>query len=110
MSANPRFRLRFLDKTAEREYRKLDGSTKILVDNGYRKLMERADEIGKDLHGSLYPCKELKFRKQGIRIVFRIIDESGTEYVEIIATGKRSDGEVFATSEKRLENESNYDR
>ena len=87
----PRFDVNFYNDAARKEYLKLDGSIKPLVELGYRKLMERADEIGKHLGGKLAGCKELKYRKHGIRIIFRIVENGCVEIVDIIVTGKRED-------------------
>ncbi|WP_080803552.1 type II toxin-antitoxin system RelE family toxin [Arabiibacter massiliensis] len=102
MSGDERFQLFFYNRDAYREYRKLDGSVKRLVEVGYRKLMMRADEIGKPLGGALAGCKELKYRKDGLRVIFRICEDGGVDVVDIIVTGKREDGAAFRTAEKRL--------
>lgn len=102
MNGEERFRLFFYNRDAYREYRKLDGSVKRLVEVGYRKLMMRADEIGKPLGGALVGCKELKYRKDGLRIIFRVCENGGVDIVDIIVTGKREDGAAFCTAEKRL--------
>ncbi len=98
----PRFSLSFYSAMAEREYRQLSPSARSLVDIGLRKLEERADEIGKPLGGKLVGCKELKFRKDGLRIVFRIGEDGSARIVTIIAIGKRERQAVFATAEVRL--------
>lgn len=96
-----RFSIRFINKDAVREYQKLDGSVKKLVNIGLKKLEERADQIGKPLAGGLQGCKELKYRKHGIRVIFRISAKQ-IEIVEIVAIGARSKGEVFASAQSRL--------
>ena len=96
-----RFTVEFYNDEAAKEYRKLDGSVKKLVNVGLRKLETRADEIGKPLDGELRGCKELKYRKDGIRVIFRLTD-GVIEIVEIIAIGNRSEGEVFKAAGKRL--------
>ncbi|MEG1561583.1 MAG: hypothetical protein RR323_04175 [Raoultibacter sp.] len=98
---NPKFQIEFYNDEAEKEYRKLDGSIKKLVNVGLKKLEERADEIGKELHGPLFGCKELKYLKHGIRVIFRLVDGI-VQVVEIIAIGARKDDEVFETAENRL--------
>ncbi len=97
-----RFVIEFYNKEALRDYQKLDGSIKKLVNIGFKKLEERADQIGKPLEGPLRGCKELKYRKHGIRVIYRI---TGTkiEVVEIIAIGARRDGAVFKSATTRLE-------
>lgn len=95
------FIVEFYNDEAAMEYKKLDGSVKKLVDVGLRKLETRAEEIGKALEGPLRDCKELKYRKAGVRVIFRISD-GVIEIVEIVAIGNRSGGEVFKIAEKRL--------
>ena len=96
-----RFTVEFYNSEAAKEYRKLDGSVKKLINVGLKKLETRADEIGKQLEGELRSCKELKYRKNGIRVIFRISDNV-IEIVEIIAIGNRSGEEVFEAAKKRL--------
>ena len=67
-----RFDVEFYNKDAEKEYLSLDGSVKAMVDKGIARLALRADEIGKPLGGLLAGCRELKFRADGIRVVYRI--------------------------------------
>lgn len=93
--------IRFIDAEAEKEYLKLDGSIKKLVAVGLKKLTTRADEIGKELGGELKGCKELKYRKNGIRVIFRIVNGE-IEIVEIVAIGNRREDTVFAEATKRV--------
>lgn len=97
-----RYRLAFIDEGARKEYVKLDGSTRRLVDVGLRKLEERADELGAPLHGALAGCKKLKWREAGIRLVFRILEDGAVEVVEIVAIGRRDKSAVYKAAEKRL--------
>ena len=83
-----RFKVEFYDKTAEKEYLSLDGSVRAMVDKGIARLALRADEIGKPLSGLLAGCRELKFRTDGIRVIYRIHD-GHVEVVQIIAISAR---------------------
>lgn len=89
-----------------KEYRRLDGSIKKLVNVAFRKLEERADELGEELFDKketkLLGCRKIKFRKHGIRIVYRII-KGKVEIVQVIAIGKRGVDEVYKIASKRLE-------
>lgn len=96
-----RFEVSFIDETAAKEYRALDGSTRRMVDNGLARLSQRADEIGKPLRGELAGCKELKFRTNGLRVIFRIINGM-VEIVEIVAIGRRAGDKVFADAARRI--------
>lgn len=98
---SPRFEISFINRDALREYQSLDGSLRKLVDKGFARLARRADEIGKPLAGKLTGCRELKFRSDGLRIIYRIVD-GAIEIVEIIAIGRRDKGEVFSTGARRL--------
>jgi mRNA interferase RelE/StbE len=100
-----RFEIRLIPE-AEKEYKKLDGSMKKLVNVAFRKLEERADELGEELFNKtdtkLLGCRKIKFRKHGIRIVYRII-KGKVEIVQVIAVAKRDDNEVYRLAHKRLE-------
>lgn len=97
-----RYQLAFIDEGAHKEYLKLDGSARRLVDVGLHKLEERADELGAPLHGTLAGCKKLKWRDAGIRLVFRILEDSTVEIVEIVAIGRRDKSAVYKAAERRL--------
>lgn len=102
-----KFVLNFHPK-AQKEYSKLDGSSRNLVDKGLAKLRFRADEIGKPLSNKrgtlLTGCRELKFKQAGLRVVYRLTGEKQDqlEIVWILSTGNRADEEVFTDSVKRL--------
>lgn len=90
---------------AKEDYRKLDGSEKKYVDIALAKIRFRADELGDELikkgDFNLIGCKKIKFKKIGIRIVFRIVGDQA-EIVEIIAIGKRRKDEVYKDAARRL--------
>lgn len=46
--------------------------------------------------------KLLKYRKDGLRIIFRICEDGGADIVDFVITEKRGDGAAFRTAEKRL--------
>lgn len=97
-----RFEVEFYDKAVEKEYFALDGSVRVMVDKGIARLALRADEIGKPLLGRLAGCRELIFRVDGIRVIYRIRG-SRIEVVQIIAIGARDKGRVFDIAAKRLD-------
>ncbi len=101
-----RFEVEFYNQAACKDYLSLDGSKRKMVQKGIARLAMRADEIGKPLTGTLLGCKELKFRSDGIRVVFRI-DEGVVSIVQIIAIAQRDKGEAFDVATKRLEQPSN---
>lgn len=101
-----KFEVVFIEE-AKKEYRKLDGVVKKLVNVAIAKMQERADELGEDLtskHGiNLIGCRKIKFRNAGIRIVYRIVG-TRAEIAEILTVGKREDHEVYKIAAKRLKN------
>ncbi|WP_318615867.1 type II toxin-antitoxin system RelE family toxin [Sporosarcina sp. YIM B06819] len=100
-----KFDIIFIEE-AKKDYKRLDGSEKKFVDIALAKMEQRADEIGEDLTNNLIGCRKIKFRKIGIRIVYRMIGNK-TEIVEIIAIGKRKSNEVYENAFKRLKNNKN---
>ena len=96
-----RFEVEFYDRAAEKDYLSLDGSMRAMVDKGIARLALRADEIGKPLSGLLAGCRELKFRADGIQVIYRIRN-GRVEVVQIVAIGARDKGRVFDAAAKRL--------
>lgn len=96
-----RFSVEFISRAARDDYLSLDGSVRAMVDKGLARLALRADEIGKPLSGALAGCKELKFRSDGIRVVFRIVD-GRVQVVQIVAIGRRDKGRVFDDAARRV--------
>ena len=88
----------FLNRDVEKEYQKLDGSQRRLVNIAVAKLKTRADEIGTPLHGELAGCKKIKWRNAGLRMVFRIREDGMVEIAEIVAIGRRDRSEVYKTA------------
>ncbi|WP_161879293.1 type II toxin-antitoxin system RelE family toxin [Alkalibacterium sp. MB6] len=86
---------------AKKEYDKLDGSSRNLIDKSLNRIEKIGMEAGEALRGNLVGCRKLKHRKAGLRVIFRE-SEKGIEIVEIIAIGKRSDLEVYKDAEKRI--------
>lgn len=105
--SEPRFELRF-DKDAYKEYERLDNSVVKIVDDFFEELEIRADEIGKELTNKqstkLHGCKEIKLKKAGIRIVFRVTNEivDILRIVYILTIEKREDEIVFRLADKRF--------
>ena len=102
-----RFEVRF-DPDAKDEYDTLDNSVIDMVDDFIEKLETRADEIGKPLQNKhatrLHGCKEFKLKKAGIRIVFRVTEETVDilKIVYILTIEKRDADRVFRVANVRL--------
>ncbi len=86
---------------AQREYASLDGSVRSMVDKGLARLRVRPGEIGKQLSGPLASCRELKFRADGLRLIYRIRNGQ-VQIVDILAIGQRDRGRAFADAQRRL--------
>lgn len=95
------FKVEFLCQAAKKDYDSLDGSVRAMVDKGLARLALRADEIGKPLSGLLSTCRELKFRVDGIRVIYRIRNGE-IEIVQIAAIDPRDKGKVFDIAVNRL--------
>ncbi|QNB68214.1 hypothetical protein GTH52_15130 (plasmid) [Clostridium tyrobutyricum] len=99
---NKRFEVIFA-AGAIKEYKKLDNSIVGIVNKAIDDLEFRADEVGKPLKGNLYGCKEKKLRNEGVRIIFRIVDNRVDilRIVYILAIQKRERDTVFKIATKR---------
>jgi mRNA interferase RelE/StbE len=99
-----KFEIVFIEE-AKKDYQKLDGSVRKLVDVAIAKMKDRADVLGEDLtkknESDLIGCRKIKFKQAGIRIVYRI-SAGRAEIAEIISIGKRKDNEVYKVAAKRL--------
>jgi mRNA interferase RelE/StbE len=105
--SEPRFEIRF-DADAFREYQQLDHSVVEIVDKFFETLEMRADEIGKVLtnktSSKLHGCKEIKLKKAGIRMIFRVTKETVDilRVVYILTIEKREEDKVFKIADKRF--------
>lgn len=106
MAENRRFDVR-LSPEALKEYESLDNSVLDIVNNAIDDLEVRADEVGKPLGNNantkLAGCKEKKLRDAGIRIVYRITNETVDvlRIVYILTIEKRSNDFVFKVADNR---------
>lgn len=102
-----RFDIRF-DVDAEKEYSSLDHTVLSIVNAAIDELVYRADEVGKRLGNhagsKLAGCKEIKLRDAGIRIVFRITNETVDvlRIVYVLTIERRSNDLVFKVADRRL--------
>ncbi|SFG96927.1 hypothetical protein [Sporolactobacillus nakayamae] len=100
-----KFKIEFISRAAAIEFSKLDRSSRLFVEKAFRKLEFRADKIGKPLSntpfGLLRGCKEIKFRRLGIRIIFRIINGQA-QIVQIVTINQRENDKVFRIASERL--------
>lgn len=92
-------------KEAEKDWNKLDGSQKKFIAKGLQRIEENGADIGEELGNkrniNLSGYRKLKFRSNGLRIVYKIVDNV-IEVAEIIVIGSRADDEVYETAQKRI--------
>lgn len=106
MTQNIRFDVR-LSPEALKEYNSLDNSVLDIVNNAIDDLELRADETGKTLRNNadtkLAGCKEKKLRDAGIRIVYRITNQTVDvlRIVYVLTIEKRSNDFVFKVANNR---------
>lgn len=106
MAKDRRFDVR-LSPEALKEYNSLDNSVLDIVNNAIDDLELRADETGKTLRNNtdtkLAGCKEKKLRDAGIRIVYRITNETVDvlRIVYVLTIEKRSNDFVFKVADNR---------
>ena len=96
--------IRYLPKVYG-DWEKLDNSVKKPVRNRIvNRLATNPDEHGEPLdnrHGrNLTGLRRLKFRKLGVRVVYRVLQSE--HVVEVIAIGPRADDEVYRVAESRI--------
>lgn len=105
--SNQRFDVRF-DADALTEYQRLDNALVTIVDKALARLEERADEVGTPLQNKyatkLHGCKEIKVRDAGLRIVFRVTEQTVEvlRVVYILTIERRNLDVVFRVADKRL--------
>jgi len=103
----PKFEVRF-DRDAAKEYGKLSQPVLGIVNKSIEELEVRADVIGKNLGNKrdmkLAGCKEIKLREAGIRIIYRVTNETVDvlKVVYILTIEKRSDDFAFKLASQRL--------
>jgi mRNA interferase RelE/StbE len=98
-----RFELRFTP-SSHKDYDRLDGSVRQIVNKKLEDLEERADEIGELLSGNLAGCREIKLRDAGIRIIYKITAEKVDilTIVDVITIFRRDSEAVFNVVEQRI--------
>jgi len=103
MTSEPEFtyELKFLEDALE-EWNNLDGSIKKPFRKLLQKRLKEPCPPGSKLKGrdDLY---KIKLRKQGYRLVYRVIDQE--LIVEVIVVGRRDGNAVYGLMEKRIRSE-----
>ena len=91
------------------DFRKLDGSQKILVRKAIQKVCQNPLPETEDGYGKLLENKsstnltgflKIKLRGAGLRIVYQLIRQG--DYMLVIVIGVREDEEVYEIAQKRI--------
>jgi mRNA interferase RelE/StbE len=94
-----KYRLAFVID-ALKEWNALDGSIKEPLRKLLRKRLEAPRMPGAELAGELQGCYKIKLRRQGYRLVYRVVDD--VLLVLVLAVDKREGSVVYTSAEKRL--------
>jgi mRNA interferase RelE/StbE len=95
----PRYRLAF-ETAALAEWKALDGSVKEPLRKLLKKRLEQPRLPGAELHGELSDCYKIKLRKQGYRLVYRVMDQ--VLIVMVLAVDKREDSAAYVSAAERI--------
>ncbi|RXK17478.1 type II toxin-antitoxin system RelE/ParE family toxin [Macrococcus sp. DPC7161] len=95
------FKLRFT-QYSKNDFLSLDGSQKKVVLKGLKKIEMHGMNIGEPLSGKLSHCRKIKFKKMGLRIIFRQVEHQ-IEIIEIVAIGKRDNLSVYLDATSRID-------
>lgn len=102
------YKLSFI-KDAKKDYLKLDGSQKIIVDKALKKIVKNPlsnteGGYGKALsnlsNSNLAGLLKVKLKSSGLRIVYKL--EKINDKVVVIVIGMRDDSKVYKEAERRL--------
>ena len=93
---------------AKKDIDKLDGSQKIAVRKAIRKVLQNplpqseggfGKPLGNKSRNNLTSLLKVKLKKEGLRIVYKVIRTENIMYVLVV--GVRSDNEVYNIAEER---------
>lgn len=83
------------------ELNKLDGSQLKYIIKALERIQESNGDIGEPLRGDLQGYKKVKLRKDGLRIVFKKV-ENKIIVANIVTIGKRENKMVYEEAIRRL--------
>jgi mRNA interferase RelE/StbE len=98
-SSPPKYRLQFHPRARE-EWEALDGSVKQVLKKLLEKRLVQPHVPGGQLIGNLLGCYKIKLRKQGVRLVYRVEDDS--LIVMVLAVDRREEGVVYRSALARI--------
>lgn len=85
----------------ELDLNKLDGSQLKYIIKALERIQESNGDIGEYLRGDLQGYKKVKLRKDGLRIVFKKV-ENKIIVANIVTIGKRENKKVYEEAVRRL--------
>jgi len=98
-----RHKIQFI-QAAQKDYQKLDGSIKKLVNKKLDELSEKpllGDQLGNKHNIDLSGFYKIYVAKKSYRIVYRLISPNKIEIIEIWGIGKRDKEEIYRLIGKR---------
>lgn len=91
---------------AQKDYKKLDGSIKKLVNKKIDELSEKpliGEKLGNKNNIDLTGFYKIYVAKKSIRIVYRLLSPNEIEIIEIWGIGKREKEEIYKLISQRLQ-------
>ncbi|MBN2619330.1 MAG: type II toxin-antitoxin system RelE/ParE family toxin [Spirochaetales bacterium] len=98
------FKVEFIPDAAT-DYKKLDGSIRILVNKKIKELSEKpflGEELGHKHNIDLTGFYKIYTAKKSYRIVYRLLSPEKIEIIEIWGIGKREKEEIYKLIGKRI--------
>lgn len=93
------YRLEFHPK-AVLEFMALDKATRTQLERKLQQRLVQPKIPSAQLSGDLASCYKIKLRQQGVRLIYRVIDDQ--LLVLVLAIGKREDGQAYQDAAKRV--------
>ena len=95
----PKYSLAFVND-ALKEWHALDGAVKERLRKLLRERLDQPRTPGAELGGELRGCYKIKLRRQGYRLVYRVVDD--VLQVLVPAVDQREGSVVYASAAKRV--------
>lgn len=94
-----KYKLKFMPEALE-EWKALDGSVKGPLKKALEKRLAEPHVPASRLKAPLDGCYKIKLKAQGVRLVYKVIDEEVC--VLVLAVGKREDLEAYTAAVRRI--------
>lgn len=90
-----------LTAAAEKQWLKLDGSSKKLIAKALKRRQLNPFVPGSELSGQLAGCYKIKFRDAGIRLVYR--PDGQRLIIVVLSIGSRGGGQAYKDAAENLD-------